>query len=156
MSDERVRFIFTYGTLMSTADGDMGAKERALLKVFGQLCGRAKLRGRMFYAGACPAAILGGAAGDVVHGEVWRLPEYLPDVIQALDEYEGCAPHSPAPHPYARRRVRVRMPDGRRVTAWMYQWVKPVDGLIPIADGRWRGPLRKPEIPHHRREVVAA
>lgn len=154
-SEERVRFIFTYGTLMSSADGDMGAKERALLGVFAQLCGRAKVRGRMYDAGACPAAILGGGVNDVVHGEIWHLPKHLSEVIHVLDLYEGCAPACPLPHPYARRRIRVRTPNGQRVTAWMYAWVKPVDGLRHIADGRWRGPVRQPEL-MTLREAVAA
>jgi gamma-glutamylcyclotransferase (GGCT)/AIG2-like uncharacterized protein YtfP len=139
-NDCRVRHVFTYGTLMSSAIGDMGAAERALLKAFGVCLGEASIRGEMFDAGACPGVVRKDDATGLVHGELWRLPRHLPDLVEALDRYEGCAAQSPLPHPYERRRVRVRSRSGERLTAWVYLWVRSTDGLARIADGRWRGP----------------
>lgn len=152
----RVRHMFTYGTLMSCADGDMGTAERALLSAFAQRVGTTTIRGVMFDAGACPGVVLGGAAGDVVHGELWRLPGDMPSLLAALDAYEGCAPHCPLPYAYVRRRIRVRNPGGRRVTAWIYVWAKSTDGLMCIADGRWRGPAHARPPAELQRRVVAA
>lgn len=152
----RVRYIFTYGTLMSTATGDMGAAERALLNAFAKRVGPTTIRGRMYDAGACPGVVLEAGPGEIVQGELWHLPRDLPDLVAALDRYEGCAPLSPLPHPYARRRIRVAGEGARRVTAWVYEWVKATDGLPRIEDGRWRGPLRAPVLDNIAPDVVAA
>ncbi len=151
----RVRHIFTYGTLMSSATGDRGLAERALLQAFGQCVGLASIRAAMFDAGACPGVVLIGGRRDVVEGEVWRIPPDLPDILHALDRYEGCAAQSPKPHPYRRHRIRVRCAGGGRVTAWIYLWAKSTDGLVRILDGRWRGPSQ-PALIGQERESVAA
>ncbi len=154
--NSRVRHIFTYGTLMSTATGDMGAAERALMSAFAECLGPAAIRGRMFHAGACPGVLPGGTAGEIVHGELWRIPAHMPDLLAALDRYEGCAPHCPLPHSYARRRIRVRNSSDARVTAWIYVWVRSTEGLVPIPDGRWRGVLPATAAAGKSRSGVAA
>lgn len=152
----RVRYIFTYGTLMSTATGNMGAAERALLDAFAQCLGPVSTRGAMFRAGACPGVVLGGRPDELVQGELWHLPDDMPDLLAALDAYEGCAPHCPLPHPYARQRLRIRTPRGNRVTAWVYVWAKSTEGLVRIADGRWRGPQQAPAATLAAAQEVAA
>lgn len=156
IENDRVRHIFTYGTLMSSATGDLGAAERALLRAFASCVGPAAIRGSMFDAGACPGVVLEGRARDVVCGELWRIPGSMPDLVEALDRYEGCAARCPLPHPYARRRIRVRQAGGRRVTAWIYLWVKSTDGLVRIDDGCWRGPSAPMLIVHEIPQTVAA
>lgn len=145
-TSSRVRYIFTYGTLMSFAEGGMGAAERALLRRQAINLGPTCTRGRMHDAGACPGVVLGGGPKDVVHGEVWQLPEDRAALLTALDQYEGCAQECPQPYPYSRRRIRVRTGGGRRVTAWIYLWTGSVDALPRIADGRWRGAPRNPPV----------
>lgn len=135
-----VRHVFTYGTLMSSAGGAMGEAERALLRAFAKRIGVTVIGGRMFDAGACPAVVLEAGADDVVTGEVWQVPSERADVLEALDRYEGCAPESPLPHPYARRAIVVGLPSGEHVAAWIYVWALPTDGLAPIASGKWNGP----------------
>lgn len=151
----RVRYVFTYGTLMSSATGDMGAAERALVQAFGWFAGPASIRGSLFDAGACPGAVLGGGRRDLIQGELWRVPADVPEILEALDRYEGCAAQSPKPHPYRRQRIRVRCAGGGRVTAWIYLWAKSTDGLVRIADGRWLGPSQ-PLLIGQQRESVAA
>ncbi len=138
----RVRHIFTYGTLMSSATGEMGAAERALLSAFAQKVGPASIRGSMFHAGACPGVVRDGGACGTVQGELWRLPHDMPSLVAALDAYEGCGPQSQLPHPYERKRLRIKTASGKRVTAWIYLWARSTDGLVRITDGRWRGPLQ--------------
>ena len=151
----RVRFIFTYGTLMSSASGDMGAAERALLKAFGTCVGQTSIRGTMFDAGACPGVVLTGGLRDIVLGELWRIPADVPDILEALDRYEGCAPQSPKPYPYGRHRIRVRCSGIGRVTAWIYLWERPTAGLVRITDGRWTGPSRPTLIDQAPQSVAA-
>ena len=151
----RVRYVFTYGTLMSSATGDMGAAERALLQAFGRCAGRSTIRGAMFDAGACPGVVLSGGRHDVIQGELWRIPLELPDILEALDRYEGCAAQSPKPHPYGRHRIRARCIGVGRVTAWIYLWAGSTDDLVRIRDGRWLGPSR-PVLIGNARESVAA
>jgi gamma-glutamylcyclotransferase (GGCT)/AIG2-like uncharacterized protein YtfP len=102
--------------------------------------GRAAIRGRLYEAGPCPAAIRDVDSPFRVHGEVWELPEDCSEIIAALDIYEECSSTSPHPHPYRRTKIRVRLQDGRRVTAWFYQWALDAKALALVADGRWREP----------------
>ena len=149
MIQNRVKFIFTYGTLMSTAEGSPGIAERAVMAASCHSIGTASIRGRLFDAGACPGAILGGNARDHVVGELWQLPGTPRDLIAMLDGYEGCAPHCPLPHPYLRKKIRIRAADGRRVTGWIYVWTGSTADLTQLADGRWRSPskLREKAMP---------
>jgi gamma-glutamylcyclotransferase (GGCT)/AIG2-like uncharacterized protein YtfP len=141
MPKNRVRYIFTYGTLMSCCSGRQGASERARMQAGARMIGPAAVRGRVFDAGSCPAAILAlDHTRDRVRGEIWELPEDSAALLGVLDAYEGCGPDSPRPYPYVRRRIRVRTADGRRVTAWMYLWTRPTRSLSFVATGRWREP----------------
>lgn len=138
MPRSRIRYIFTYGTLMSTCTGQQGRRERNLLARTAQNLGTAAIRGRLFEAGLCPAGIRDAGPSDRIQGEVWELSSEHQAVLAALDDYEGCGPLSPRPAPYRRTRIRPRLADGRRVTAWMYVWSLPTDTLTPVSDGRWQ------------------
>ena len=137
MKRNRIRFIFTYGTLMASEKSLRGESERALITAQCKPLGDAAIRGRMFDTGDYPGAVLGAARGERIEGELWQLPDASEALLAALDRYEGCAPDSPEPQPYARSRLRIRTEDGRRVTAWIYLWVAPTDKLPRIAGGRW-------------------
>ena len=137
MSHDRVRHIFTYGTLMSCIDGSLGAAERAALLRQARCLGAASIRGRMFDADPFPGVVLDGGAADRVHGELWQLPADARDLLAMLDRYEGCAPQCPEPQPYRRCKIRIRTPSARRVTAWMFVWAGSTAALPSIPDGRW-------------------
>ncbi len=138
MKIDRISYIFTYGTLMSSAEGPLGSAERTMMSARGERVGNVAIRGQLFDTGLCPGVILAGSPRDRVQGELWRLPADRAELLAALDRYEGCAPDNPCPPPYARRRIRIREPHGRRVTAWIYVWLGPTTKLPRIADGRWR------------------
>lgn len=142
MPQSRVRFIFAYGTLMSTCTGAQGALERSLMEKQACLVGSSRIRAKLYEVGVCPGTTLGGARSDVVEGEVWELPTDHAALLSMLDMYEGCAVTSPTPYPYRRRRIRVRIPDGRRVTAWIYLWCGSTHGLKRCKTVRWREPAR--------------
>lgn len=137
MKRNRIRFIFAYGTLMASEKSLRGESERALITAQCKPLGDAAIRGRMFDTGDYPGAVLGAARGERIEGELWQLPDASEALLAALDRYEGCAPDSPEPQPYARSRLRIRTEDGRRVTAWIYLWVAPTDKLPRIPGGRW-------------------
>jgi gamma-glutamylcyclotransferase (GGCT)/AIG2-like uncharacterized protein YtfP len=77
-----------------------------------------------------PAAVFGGAAGDladgVVHGYVVDLdPERAPAALAALDRYEGGE--------YAR--VAVRTAGGAEAAT--YAWIASLHDCRAVAGGRW-------------------
>jgi gamma-glutamylcyclotransferase (GGCT)/AIG2-like uncharacterized protein YtfP len=143
---DRIRHIFTYGTLMASAPGIRGAFERGRIVAKCRLIGSAVMRGRMLDTGPCPAVVLEAGSRAQVFGELWRLPDAHDErreLLDLLDGYEGCAPTSPEPHPYARFARRIRAPDGSRPTVWVYLWTAPTAGLPRIADGRWPPAARR-------------
>ncbi|MDO6415703.1 gamma-glutamylcyclotransferase family protein [Sphingomonas sp. BIUV-7] len=71
-----------------------------------------------------------GVAGDLL---LLRRPERT---LAWLDAYEGCAPDSPTPHPYARVVAPVRHRE-RTVVAIGYVWPAPTTGLRLIPSGNW-------------------
>jgi gamma-glutamylcyclotransferase (GGCT)/AIG2-like uncharacterized protein YtfP len=134
------KFIFTYGTLMSTVDTELGRIERRMMQARARLVGRGRVRGRLYDAGACPAAVLVSECRGFVHGEVWMLPQRTERIIRVLDRYEGCDAASRPPHPYRRTIVRVTHELGWELVAWMYEWNRDTRRLKPIRSGIWRPP----------------
>ena len=62
--------------------------------------------------------------------------------MDVLDRYEGCSRESAKPYRYVRSKCRIGLEDRRRVTAWIYVWNLPTDGMPKIETGRW---LSKPD-----------
>lgn len=143
MPVELTRHIFTYGSLMSTAVADVGREERRLLAASARLLGPASISGLLFDVGPYPAAVLTSTGRERIHGEVWRLPARRRWMLDLLDRYEGCAPGSPVPHAYVRRRVHVATGDGGTVAVWMYLWNRPLGSMPRIDGGRWRPLTRR-------------
>ena len=148
--------IFTYGSLMSTADVDVGRAERRQLRAAARLLGPASIRGLLFDVGPYPAAILTSTGEERIHGEIWSLPTRRRWLLDILDRYEGCSGDSPLPHAYARKRVWVTTGDGHGRASWMYLWNRPLGTMSRIEGGRWQpgfvaattqppAPLRTPE-----------
>ena len=77
-------YLFVYGTLMSRARGLLGASQRARLGLKGTSLGEATIAGRLVDLGTYPGLLEPAAAGDIVHGELFRLdrPE---EVMSWLD-----------------------------------------------------------------------
>lgn len=136
------RNVFAYGSLMSTADVDIGRAERQQLAAAARLVGPASIGGLLFDVGPYPAAVLTSTGRDRIWGELWRLPARRQWLFDVLDRYEGCAPGSPEPYAYVRQRVAVRAGDGSSTTAWIYLWNRPLGSMSRIESGRWR-PARR-------------
>jgi gamma-glutamylcyclotransferase (GGCT)/AIG2-like uncharacterized protein YtfP len=146
MQLDLTRHIFTYGSLMSTAEVMAGEGERRQLAAAARLVGPGSVAGLLFDVGPYPAAVLTSTGQERIHGEIWRLPPRRAWLLDILDRYEGCAHGSPEPFAYVRRRVYVSDGSGRPVAVWMYLWNRPLGAMPRIAGGRWRG----------RREPVVA
>ena len=136
------RNVFAYGSLMSTADVDVGRLERRQLAAAGRLLGPASIGGLLFDVGPYPAAVLTRTGRERIYGELWQLPRNCGWLFDVLDRYEGCAPGAPEPHAYARRRVPVLRQDGRTQTAWIYLWNRPLGAMPRIEGGRWAASAR--------------
>ncbi|HYB44161.1 MAG TPA: gamma-glutamylcyclotransferase family protein [Candidatus Methylomirabilis sp.] len=118
--------LFTYGTLMRGFGLHRLIAERA------DYLGDGSASGRLLDLGTYPAAVCDPDA--VIAGEVYRLAEA--GLWTLLDSTEGPQ--------YHRGEVAVQMADGRRVTAFIYWYVGPLDRGVPIPGGDYRahGPAR--------------
>lgn len=94
----------------------------------------AVFQGRLYRVDDFPGATRSAEPGDLVRGEVYRLQD--PDlVLPRLDEYEDFDPADPQGSLYHREVADVRLHDGRQVSAWIYLYNRPVDGLPRLASG---------------------
>ncbi len=142
MTSTRIKYLFTYGSLKSDAICLVGAEERAVLRKEAEFVARGNIAGLLYDVGPYPGALLENRSAARIHGEIWSLPRERTQLMDMLDRYEGCAPSSPAPHSYSRRKVRIRLECGRRVVAWMYLWNGAVRPEARILGGLWEGPGR--------------
>jgi len=114
-------FLFVYGTLMR------GFTLHPLLEGRAEYRGAGTVQARLLDLGSYPAAVRDPDAQ--VTGEVYRVSE--PGFWTVLDSAEGPQ--------YHREEVRVRMADGREVTAFVYWYAGPLDRGVPIPGGDYRG-----------------
>lgn len=132
-----VRFLFAYGTLMSTADTDLGRRERSYVQDRARLIGRGRFKGRLFDAGACPAAVTSPHSRRYVRGELWLLPSRSGRLLHLLDRYEGCSLGASEPYPYRRSIELIEHEFGWATPAWVYVWNLDTKGLPEIRSGEW-------------------
>src|SRR5262249_31167241 len=74
---------------------------------------------KLYDLGEYPAAIAAPGSNARVLGQVFEIPGD-PDVLKALDEYEGYDPASPAKSLFLRQRRFVTLTGGRRLVSWVY------------------------------------
>jgi gamma-glutamylcyclotransferase (GGCT)/AIG2-like uncharacterized protein YtfP len=68
-------------------------------------------------------------------------PQHWTNVIQQLDEYEGCSDRDPEPHEYRRELVKVELPSDEPVDAWAYVLNRNPHNLREIASGDYLSEL---------------
>jgi len=112
--------LFVYGTLMRGFGLHRLLAERATLQ------GEGAIAARLVDLGAYPGAVPDPHA--TATGEIYRISG--PDGFEALDSAEGPQ--------YHREQTRVRMADGREVTAFVYWYRGPLDRSVPIPGGDYR------------------
>jgi gamma-glutamylcyclotransferase (GGCT)/AIG2-like uncharacterized protein YtfP len=111
--------LLAYGTLMP------GRLRWPLVQAMVASHHPASIGGTLFDTGrGYPAATCG--AGPGIHGAVLVFHADQVDAAFALlDEVEGAA----------YRRITVTTDAGEQVAT--YEWIAPLDGLVPISSGRW-------------------
>lgn len=95
------------------------------------------IRGRLYRFDWYPGLVADDAGGEIT-GEVYAVGAEL---LAALDLFEGLSAGEIEGSEY--RRVRVTVSGGDPVTAWIWEWLGPVDEARRITGGDW---LNAPEI----------
>ena len=83
-----------------------------------------------------PGLLLSDAPGDVVHGELYRMPRPR-ELLETFDDYEGCGPGFAQPTAYLRQMLPVSLTDRAVSEAWTYVYNWPVVETKRIASGRF-------------------
>lgn len=125
--------LFVYGTLLSRLDNPFVR----ILAAGADFVVPARLRGRLYQVTPrYPGLVLSEDSDDVALGEIVRMTD--PDVLLAiLDDYEGCAAHSPKPSEYQRVLTSATFDDGRSIEVWTYVYRLPVEEGDRIASGSY-------------------
>ncbi len=119
--------IFVYGTLRRDANNDI----HQLLAKYAEFVSDATYQGKLYKVDTYPGAVPSDDPNDVVHGEVYLLHQ-ANIMLPLLDQYEEFGPAFPEPNEYSRLKQTVALKNGGSVTAWIYLYNRPTDGLEPI------------------------
>jgi len=123
--------LFVYGTLMR------GFPLHALLERRATYLGEATTPGLLLDLGSYPAALK--SATGKIRGEVYLLAD--PGLWRALDSAEGSQ--------YHREQAGIEQASAGWVEAYVYWYVGPLDGAVPIPGGDYRAHAPARSI-HHR------
>ncbi|SEB82049.1 gamma-glutamylcyclotransferase family protein [Terriglobus roseus] len=108
--------LFVYGTLHPDR---APAEVRHLTRQFVSL-GTGTVKGRLLDLGEYPGLVFDGEL-ESVPGEVFAIPEG-PEMLRALDEYEGFTEHKDAGSLFVRELRDVRMTHGGIERHWVYRY----------------------------------
>ncbi len=129
-------YLFVYGTLMSSAGGALGARERERLAREGVRIGPARVAGCLYDLGTYPGLARAAASNARVDGEILKLLK--PEATFAwLDAYEGIGPQFPRPE-YCRRVLDASLvASPRSLRAWTYLLLRQPVMSRKITSGAW-------------------
>jgi gamma-glutamylcyclotransferase (GGCT)/AIG2-like uncharacterized protein YtfP len=118
-------YLFVYGTLRK--DYDLKLKGRVSDDM--QYVGQGKVGASLYDIGRYPGAVR-NAKGDEVIGDVFLVTD--PErVLKILDRYEGIAADG-RPSEFVRKRSRIRLRNGKEVTAWVYWYNADLSKKVKI------------------------
>lgn len=129
------RNLFVYGTLMTSAKGELGKEQRRRLRREATLLGSATVLGRLYDLGGYPGVVLTGDEGAIVHGELFELKEPEATFFW-LDPYEDVSLGG-SPSGLYRRVTTVAVINDERVPCWIYELTKATRGMKALPQGRW-------------------
>lgn len=121
-------YLFVYGTLRRGSGHPMGA----WLAAHATWCGKGTVAGRLHRVSYYPALTPGE---DRVRGDVYALSAAPEAVLAALDAFEDC--RGRPEDEYRRGTAAVQMDDGRLLTALLYWYARPANGLEALPGGDW-------------------
>lgn len=110
--------VFVYGTLRRGGSNSFRMDGAEFVAA-------ATVNGRLYHISWYPGIVLDPAAGPV-RGEIHQVS---PERLAALDAFEGPE--------YRRVETEVTTSEGGRMSAWIWEWARPVEGFGHIAGGDW-------------------
>lgn len=134
--------LFVYGTLRRGGRWKMAH----MLASHGEFIGEAVYRARLYRVADYPCAVPSANPADRVRGDVYSLRDPA-SLLPLLDEYEGCGAGSGEPAEYVRRCQEIQLLTGKTLSAWVYLYNRPVDGLERIMSGDFFGDDDEPIVP---------
>ena len=136
---DTAEFVFLYGTLLPQFVPEAMRDVVARLHFHGD----GSLRGVLYDLGEYPGAVFDTTTDMRVNGSVFELPED-PQVLEALDRYEGYEPTPHATNRFVRKLQRVDLTTGDTIEGWAYEYNGNPDGALVIASGRYERPGERP------------
>ena len=132
-------YLFVYGTLMRSASGAaIGQTMRARLESDANWLGPATISGMLYDLGCYPGLVLHSetdASGAIAHGEVFGIRR--PEILSALDRYEGLPKGSLKGSEYERTRAIATLATGTHLQVWVYALIARPAAIRHLPSGRW-------------------
>lgn len=123
-------YLFAYGTLRQGFNLEVNEQ----LKPFLRYVCQGYFNGRLFEVDNYPAAIESTESSYPILGDVFEiLDEDMAWPI--LDAYEESSTANPEPHEYIRNRILIHTEANESLSAWVYSYNYPCDGLEEIISG---------------------
>jgi gamma-glutamylcyclotransferase (GGCT)/AIG2-like uncharacterized protein YtfP len=125
---DTAELVFLYGTLLPqfVPETMRGVVARLHFR------GDGSLRGVLYDLGEYPGAVFDTTTDMRVDGTVFELPED-PQVLEALDRYEGYESTPHATNLFVRKLQRVDLTTGDTIECWAYEYNGNPDGALVIA-----------------------
>jgi gamma-glutamylcyclotransferase (GGCT)/AIG2-like uncharacterized protein YtfP len=125
--------LFTYGTLCS------GFKNPTAMALHmkSTLLGPAKIKGTLYLINqSYPGLVQTELDSTWIEGELWELTDPV-NMLEKVDEYEGCSINSTQPYEYKRVIREVKLHNSM-VQAWVYLYRLPVHRDQEIMSGDFK------------------
>ncbi len=128
-------YLFVYGTLRHGAPRrTAGQRYYQLLQQHASLVSAGRLQAKLYLVDYYPGAVPEKDPAWQVSGEVYQLPQAA-NLLTELDAYEQCGPGFATPTEYLRHKQQITLNSGKIVTAWVYIYNHPTQGLKQILSG---------------------
>lgn len=124
-------YLFIYGTLIP----ELAPKEIAPAVRKLEYVGDGSVSGTLYDLGDYPGIKLEPATRRRVRGRLFRVPS--DEDLKKLDEFEEYNPRRPRSSLYTRKLVNVRLDNGKKVRAWIYEYNRSPASKNMIKNGMY-------------------
>lgn len=131
MSELYSKYLFVYGTLQSSFINEWSN----FLNAHAQLMGNAHINGDLYKIDFYPGVIPNSNPESKVYGELY-FSENMNEILEKLDEYEGCTTNDPLPHEFKRITIPVNI-NNEVIDGWCYVYTFTAESLIKIESGKF-------------------
>jgi gamma-glutamylcyclotransferase (GGCT)/AIG2-like uncharacterized protein YtfP len=126
MSDGTGELVFVYGTLRRGGSN-------AFRMDGAEFVGAGEASGKLYAISWYPGLVLCGGS-DAVKGDLFRVGA---SQLAVLDEFEGISADEIEGAEYRRVKAGATTGSGESLTAWVYEWIGPVQENRRILSGDW-------------------